>query len=160
MMFRVSPEFAVEDDTISGNIYTLYKANTTYNFIIVNQIFDRLDFPDNAADSLFKSVEPGGAVMYTTPKESKIQMVPDDLRYTKTRVKETFERAGFCVPEDLMAGAGDAVFDVGRALGLRSSDFADQDLDASYHLGYDAIPLSANRIYALAFKAPNERCPS
>merc|ERR1719146_604081 len=115
-------------------------AGQQLDLILATQLFEHLSHPESAIKVLHDVLAPGGAVLYTAPQQAQFHKVPDDfLRYTKSAVKSMFERAGFCVPVQLMAGSGDFIFDVARDTGLQVQDFTYEEMEEGFQLGYDNI---------------------
>ena len=156
-----APGFEMEGRSIRGDIYELHKARKQFDVVMATQVFEHVEFPDEAASSVFKSIKPGGALVFTVPFSAQFHLVPVDFqRFTKMKVVSMFKSAGFCVPEALMAGAGDHIFDAARALGMRKSDFNNEELDIGYQRGYDNISDGAISIFCVAYKPPHAKCTS
>jgi len=157
---------SVEGNIVYGSIYdfpavvSAAQPPLQFNFICATELFEHLEKPYEAAADLFHILAPGGAVLVTVPQQAQYHKVPQDfLRYTKEGMKHILEVAGFCVPNHLMAGSGDFIFDVGRNTGLQLQDFTIEELDEGYQRGYDNIADGAMTIHAMAYKPPHAHCP-
>merc|ERR1719171_1773853 len=127
--------------------------------IFATQVFEHLADPLAAAKALFAATAPGGVVIWTGPQQAQFHQVPHDYyRYTIEGVKYSLVAAGFCVPNRWFAGGGDFVFDIARDSGLQVQDFAAEEVEAAYQVGYEKVSHSAIGIHALAFKAPHSAC--
>jgi SAM-dependent methyltransferase len=127
--------------------------------IFATQVFEHLPDPFPAAQALFRATAPGGVVIVTAPQQAQFHQVPHDyFRYTKEGLKYMLIKAGFCVPNQFFAGGGDFVFDVARSAGLQVQDFALDEVEAGWQVGYDLVSDSAITIHALAIKPPHQWC--
>ena len=148
-----------EGNKIYADIYRLSELPVKFNMICATQVFEHLLHPEKAAQVLFDSLLPGGALMFTAPHSSQLHMVPSDYgRYTKVKVREMFRGVGFCVLDHLMTGGGDFIFDAARALGMKSSDFSLEELQGAYHRNYKGISDGAITIHGIFFKPPYGGC--
>lgn len=133
--------------------------NNRMDAIFATQVFEHLADPLAAAKALFAATAPGGVVIWTGPQQAQFHQVPHDYyRYTIEGVKYSLVAAGFCVPNRWFAGGGDFVFDIARDSGLQVQDFAAEEVEAAYQVGYEKVSHSAIGIHALAFKAPHSAC--
>eukprot|EP00747_Dinoflagellata_sp_TGD_P057740 gnl/TRDRNA2_/TRDRNA2_150793_c0_seq1.p1 gnl/TRDRNA2_/TRDRNA2_150793_c0~~gnl/TRDRNA2_/TRDRNA2_150793_c0_seq1.p1 ORF type:complete len:554 (+),score=89.38 gnl/TRDRNA2_/TRDRNA2_150793_c0_seq1:89-1750(+) len=141
--------------------YLSYYGDHRIGIIFATQVFEHLADPKRAAGLLFHSLLPGGALVFTAPQQAQFHMVPHDyFRYTKEGALQVLQDAGFCVPSWGFAGGGDFVFDMARDAGLQVQDFPDEELKASFQIGYDKVSHSAITIHALAYKPPHAACHS
>jgi hypothetical protein len=129
------------------------------NMIVGTQVFEHIANPHYAAQMLFNSLLPGGALVFTAPQQAQFHLVPHDyFRYTKEGAVHTLQQAGFCVPKWAVAGGGDFVFDIARDAGLMVQDFPNEELAAAFQLGYDQVSDSAITIHAIGFVPPHAAC--
>lgn len=127
--------------------------------IFATQVFEHLPDPFPAAEALFRATAPSGVVIVTVPQQAQFHQVPHDyFRYTKEGLKYMLIKAGFCVPNGFFAGGGDFVFDIARSAGLQVQDFALDEVESAWQVGYDLISDAAITIHALAIKPPHAWC--
>jgi len=129
------------------------------NLIFATQVFEHLHNPHQAVMSLYESLLPGGALVFTAPQQAQFHLVPHDFfRYTKEGALYLLQSAGFCVPPWGFAGGGDFVFDIARDAGLQVQDFPIEEITASFQHGYWAVSDSAITVHAIAYKPPHVAC--
>lgn len=127
--------------------------------IFATQVFEHLSDPFPAAQALYRATAPNGVVIVTAPQQAQFHQVPHDyFRYTKEGLKFMLVKAGFCVPNAFFIGGGDFVFDIARDAGLQVQDFALDEIEAAWQVGYDKVSDAAITIHVLAFKQPSPWC--
>eukprot|EP00602_Paraphysomonas_sp_CaronLab_P010035 CAMPEP_0185037074 /NCGR_PEP_ID=MMETSP1103-20130426/30968_1 /TAXON_ID=36769 /ORGANISM="Paraphysomonas bandaiensis, Strain Caron Lab Isolate" /LENGTH=348 /DNA_ID=CAMNT_0027574881 /DNA_START=52 /DNA_END=1098 /DNA_ORIENTATION=+ len=145
----------VEGKTIYGDIYNLAEAGVKFDTIIATMVFEHLLYPDRAMQVLYDSMNAGGTLFFTVPQSSQLHGVPSDYhRYTKFKVRQMMMDVGFCVPKSHMGGGGDFIIDAARSLGMRTSDFTQEELMWGYGRSMQEISDGAVVIMAVAYKAP------
>lgn len=163
-LFYGQKALGIEGDKVYSDIDRLPAVLATggdfrVNLIFATQVFEHIANPHYAAQMLFNSLLPGGAVVFTAPQQAQFHLVPHDyFRYTKEGAVHTLQQAGFCVPKWTVAGGGDFVFDIARDAGLQVQDFPNEEIAGAYQSGYDAVSDSAITIHILAFKPPHAAC--
>merc|ERR1719453_689197 len=137
----------------------LPQGDSRMNVIFATQVFEHLTYPLMAAKSLFESLLPGGALVFTAPQQAQFHQVPHDyFRFTKEGALHLLLTAGFCVPGWGFAGGGDFVFDIGRAAGLQVQDFPNEEIAGAFQYGYDSVSHGAITIHAIGFVPPHAAC--
>jgi SAM-dependent methyltransferase len=111
----------VFDTHIRTDIHSLGLLKPSFfDLIICTQVFEHIVRPYEAAQSLWKSLKPGGQVIITAPHICPFHPVPypdkDFFRYTHMGLQNVLKEAGFRVLE--VVPGGDAKITISVLLGL------------------------------------------
>lgn len=146
---------------VRGDILNLDKilGEQKMDAIVFTQVLEHLPEPMEAIQTLFNATACGGVLIVTAPHLSQYHAVPHDYyRYTREGLKYMMVKAGYCVPNKYFAGGGDFVHDIARDAGMKTEDFAGEEMENAFDIGFDNISDSAIGLFALGFKPPHEAC--
>jgi len=158
-------EMRVEGTTIYADILKLPQVAGALkmDLVVATQVWEHLSQPVPSVKALHDSMNPGGVLLFAVPFKAPFHGAPEDYwRYTKSGVVEVLEQGGFCVPRSAMASGGDFIYSIGLNAGISAGDFSQEELLASYALGFDAIPDGPLEVFAVGVKkhAPTDACPA
>ena len=105
------------------------QAQAMFDLAIMQETFEHIRFPYQAAAALYQLLKPGGLVLWTAPFSTKFHLISGDyFRYTVDGARALFADAGFEIVG--LHKLGDTALATGYDLGFGSADFTPAHLEA------------------------------
>jgi len=81
---------------VVGSADSMPFGDAEFDSVVSTQVFEHLQFPEKAAQEIFRVLKDGGHALITVPQWNELHEEPYDYwRYTKYGLKDLFERNGF-----------------------------------------------------------------
>ena len=105
-------------------------ASSMFDLLVVQETFEHIRYPYQAAQGLYHLLKPGGLAFWTAPFSTRYHLIPGDyFRYTFDGARQIFLAAGFEVVA--LYKIGDSAIASGNDLAFGAGDFTAEHLRQS-----------------------------